>query len=216
MIGGIMSKMFFIDYDDANNDKLNELITKTSAEYNYVILMSNYSASKMIEISKKLNASPYIISNNGSLVMNYQTKEVLINKFFNQEDLKKLITYFYDHEINFYLQGINYIFSNVKNKLFVYITKENVDNLVKNYNVYQIMIDSKNVNRMLTIPAFLKDNFKELKIVEEDKNHKYYLIGRKDASRSNGIYEIMDKLKLGINDIVIVGKTSEEFKIVVI
>ena len=211
-----MSKMFFIDYDDANNDKLNELITKTSAEHNYVILMSNYSASKMIEISKKLNASPYIISNNGSLVMNYQTKEVLINKFFNQEDLKKLITYFYDHEINFYLQEINYIFSNVKNKLFVYITKENVDNLVKNYNVYQIMIDSENVNRMLTIPAFLKDNFKELKIVEEDKNHKYYLIGRKDASRSNGIYEIMDKLKLGINDIVIVGKTSEEFKIVVI
>ena len=52
-----------------------------------------------------------------------------------------------------------------------------------------------------------------MKIIEIGENNNYYLIGRKDISRVKAIYEIMDKLRLNNDDIVIVGKTSEEFRL---
>ncbi len=209
-----MKKLFFIDYDKVDKD-LDELIKKTNKD-NYVILMSNYNYKHCNILSKNLNTSPYIISNNGSYTKNYITNEVLINNPLDKDILKELVVYFFNHNLNFYLNSIDYVFSNIKNNLFVNVTKESIIKAIDNYPIYQIMIDSENKNRMLTIPNILKDKYPNLKITEKDLTNKpyYYIINEVGTSRTNAIYEIIDKLQYQKKDIMIIGKTSKEFKLI--
>ena len=207
-----MKKLFFIDYDIVDKD-LDELIKKTT-EDNYVILMSNYNYKHCEILSKNLNTTPYIISNNGSYTKNYLTNEVLIDNPIDKEVLKELVKYFTSHDINYYLNSKDYVFSNIKNNLFVNVTEDTIAKTIDNYPIYQIMIDSNNKNRMLTIPNILEDKYPSLKINEKDLTNKpyYYIISNTCTSRINAIYEIIDKLHYKKEDIMIIGKTSKEFK----
>ena len=209
-----MKKLIFIDYDNVNKD-LDDLIKKTSKD-NYVILMSNYNAKNIEVLSRNLETSPYIVSNNGAYTKNYLTNEVLIDYPIDKKLVNELVTYFLEHDINFYLNGMDYIFSNVVNNLFVNVTKETVGKALDNYPIYQIMIDSDNKNRMLTIPNILEEKYPELKIFTKDLTNKpyYYIIGNTCTSRVNAIYEIIDKLKYRKEDIMIIGNTSKDFKMV--
>ena len=209
-----MKKLFFIDYDTVNKD-LDELIKKTT-EDNYVILMSNYNAKFCEILSKNLNTAPYIICNNGSYTKNYLTNEILIDSPLDKDMLKELVKYFVSHDINYYLNGKDHVFSNIKNNLFVNASEDTIDKTIDNYPIYQIMIDSNNKNRMLTIPNILEEKYPSLKINEKNLTNKpyYYIINGTGTSRVNAIYEIIDKLKYQKENITIIGKTSKDFKLV--
>ena len=209
-----MKKLFFIDYDEYDA-KLEEMIKKTIKD-NYVVLMSNYNTYNLTMISKRLGTAPYIVGNNGSLTKNYLTNEILVDNPIDRKVLKELIEYFREHDISYYLNSNDYIFSNVKNKMFVEVNEDNIFEVIKNYPVYQIMIDSDNLNRMLTIPNILQDRYPELVIVEKDLANKpyYYIIGSKCTSRVNAIYEIIDKLKFNKDDVMVIGKTAKTFKMI--
>lgn len=101
----------------------------------YILLTSG--SYKDIDITL-FKIKPIIIAYNGALIIDMDNNKVLKNEAINNNSLKLVIDYFSKHDIKYELNMID-------------------------KSVYQIKINSNNYYRMLILPMFIKNKFKNIK-----------------------------------------------------
>ena len=124
---------------------------------------------------------PIIIAFNGSLIIDKENDKILNDEIMNNNAVKLVIDYFNKHDINYQMNVIN-------------------------KKIYQIKIESKNYYRMLILPMFIKNKFKNIKTsygypIKINKDlYQNYIISDKISTISN-LNLIINYLNISMNNI---------------
>ncbi|MEG1457381.1 MAG: HAD family hydrolase [Bacilli bacterium] len=174
-------KVIYVDIDETlmNSKKEVSLFTKeviknTINNNIYVILSSGRNNKNVEKVSRSVLASNFIISSNGALAYNYETKEVLYEERINFDDIKEIWNFMLKHKIGCF---INYVSGRYCNK---YITVDNdneykylddIDNM-KGENIYQLVVSCNNYKKSIKALRYIK-NSKVVRVINLSKSLKY-------------------------------------------
>ena len=123
-------RVIFWDIDKNN-------INKFDKDTKYVLITKdNYN----VVNNDAFDIKPIVIKYNGAFIIDLEKNKVINNEILHKSDLKPVINYFKNHDINYQLN-------------------------IENDKIYQIKIESKNYYRMLVLPMFIKNKFNNVKAV---------------------------------------------------
>ena len=138
-------------------------ISKIEKDTKYILITKdNYNVLN----TSLFDINPIIVKYNGSLIIDLENNKIINNEILHRSDIKPIISYFNNHDISY---------------------KLNIDN----NKVYQIKIESKNYYRMLILPMFIKNKFKNVKtafnypIKINKELYQNYIISDKISTISN-------------------------------
>lgn len=218
-------KIVFVDIDDTLNP-----VNKEVSEYTKrvmeklkkagikVVIDTGRSVSYAVKKSIEAGLSEYVIGSNGSEVYNYETKECLFSKAIPKAVLKGIYEYCSEHKMTIVFNSLEKRYTNVSDYSYndesvIYI--KDIDKLLDEVSINQLVILSTNYDRMLVIPNLFKEKYPDLKIIHsstelvEEKRVKgkeyYHDIVLDNISKSTGIVELLDYLKIDSNDAIAIG-----------
>ena len=160
-------------------------LNKINKNTKYVISSNNY-----YNLIDEFDIKPIIIAYNGALIVDKEKNKILKEELLNKNNLKSIIDYFKSHDIKYKING-------------------------KEDKIYQIKIESKNYYRMLVLPMFIKNKFKNIKTaynypIKIGKDlYQNYIISDKISSISN-LNLIIDYLDTNEIDIFELAKLIDE------
>lgn len=108
-------------------------LNKINKNTKYVISTNNN-----FNLVEQFDIKPIIVAYNGSLIIDKENNKIIKEELLNNSTLKPVINYFKNHDISYKID-------------------------IKNNKIYQIKIESKNYYRMLILPMFIKNKFKNVK-----------------------------------------------------
>ena len=136
---------------------------------------------KDVDINR-FNIKPIIIRFHGSLIIDYETNETIFSSKLSSDKIKQITAYALNHNVDY-----------IKNKY--------------NKETYEIQLETTNFNRMLVMPAFIKNEYNGLKTYYMSPNlinnncFINYVIND-DVSVLESLLCIINYLKLKSNDIL--------------
>ena len=223
-------KIIFVDIDDTlnpSNGSASEYtinVMDRLKEKGYIIVVNTGRSTKYaVEKSIEAHLSNYVISSNGAEVYDYEKRKVI----FEQSIPKKIIKSVYDYCVE---TGLTLILNSLE-KRFINITDykynnepaiyfDNIDKVLKDNKINQLVILSKNYDRMLVIPNMFKEKFPTLKVVHSSigliegkrvRNKEYYHdLVMEHTAKSTGLVELLDYLGLTIDDAIVIGNGYDD------
>ena len=168
-------KIVFVDIDDTLNPSngevskhTKEVMTKLKEKGIHVVVNSGRSTKYAIEKSLEANLSNYIISSNGAEVYDYHNDVIIFEQPIPKNTIKEVYKYCEKMGITLILNSIKNRFINIKD--YNYNTEpatyfEDIDEVLDHNNINQLIVLSKNFDRMLVIPNMFKEEFPNLKVV---------------------------------------------------
>lgn len=223
-------KIVFVDIDDTLNPANAPTSEKTIATMKKlkekgVIVVTNTGRSTKYAIakSKEANLSKYVISSNGSEVYNYESQEIIFQKNIPVSTVKEVYNYCTSLGLTLILNSFNQRFTNTttydyNDEEVIYI--DNIDGILKKHPINQIIIISKNFDRMLVLPKLFQEKFPDLKTVHSsialveqkpEKNKQYYHdLVMQNTAKSTGIVELLDYLGIDSSDAIAIGNGYDD------
>lgn len=214
-------KCILLDIDNTLTNK-NEEISKETAEYfskinsNYlVILVTGRTNMYAVEKSKKCNASPIVISDNGSVIYNYKKDEVLYNNFFNKEAISKIwdISQKYNIDCVFNTLYKRYRYNRFMNNKYIKNNNIGIANVNEiNNEVSQVVLLSNNENEYLSC-------IKEISIIKDieicnkgrEADGRYFAdLNVKGTSKGNAIKVLYDLFNIEKTNSICFGDSGND------
>ena len=224
------AKCVFIDIDDTLNisgchvsSYTKDVMTKLKEKGIIVVVNTGRSSKYAIEKAKEANLSNYIISSNGAEVYDYVNDVVIFQQSIPTDIVKKVYRYCQRMGLTIILNTIGNRFINKKeykynNEPVEYFS--NIDEVLDNNSINQLVILSKNYDRMLVIPNMFKEKFPNLKVVHSSislieekriKNKEYYHdLVLENTAKSTGLVEVLDYLNINADEVIAVGNGYDD------
>ncbi len=223
-------KIIFVDIDDTLNPSNGEVSEYTKSvmdrlkDKGYIIVVdTGRSAKYAIEKSIEGHLSQYVISSNGAEVYDYEKRKIIFEQSIPKKIIKEVYKYCLDTGLTLILNSLENRYINItdykyNNEPAIYF--DDIDKVLKNNKINQLIILSKNFDRMLVIPNMFKEKFPELKVVHSSigliegkrvRNKEYYhdlVLGH--TAKSTGLVELLDYLGLSIEDAIVVGNGYDD------
>ena len=223
-------KIVFVDIDDTLNPANEKTSTRTidtmtKLKNKGIIVVANTGRSNKYAInkSKEANLSQYVISSNGAEVYNYEKNEVIFQKNIPESLIKKVYEYCETVKLTLILNSLDKRFANTTNYDYndePVIPIKNIDDVLKKYPINQMIIISKNYDRMLVLPNLFKAKFPSLKTIHSSialvdqkpvKGKQYYHdLVMQNTSKSTGIVELLDYLKIDSEQAIAIGNGYDD------
>ena len=223
-------KIVFVDIDDTLNPSngevskhTKEVMTKLKEKGIHVVVNSGRSTKYAIEKSLEANLSKYIISSNGAEVYDYHNDVIIFEQPIPKNTIKEVYKYCEKMGITLILNSIKNRFINIKD--YNYNTEpatyfEDIDEVLDHNNINQLIVLSKNFDRMLVIPNMFKEEFPNLKVVHssvgliEDHRVKgkeyYHDLVLENTAKSTGIVELLDYLHIDPEEAIAIGNGYDD------
>ncbi len=223
-------KIVFVDIDDTLNPSngevskhTKEVMTKLKEKGIHVVVNSGRSTKYAIEKSLEANLSNYIISSNGAEVYDYHNDVIIFEQPIPKNTIKEVYKYCEKMGITLILNSIKNRFINIKD--YNYNTEpatyfEDIDEVLDHNNINQLIVLSKNFDRMLVIPNMFKEEFPNLKVVHssvgliEDHRVKgkeyYHDLVLENTAKSTGIVELLDYLHIDPEEAIAIGNGYDD------
>lgn len=211
------TKIIFLDLDGTllnNSNEVTEytkkIIKKVKEKGIYVVLCSGRANSDIITKSKEANASPIIISNNGSMIFDYESNIKIYESKIDHQFLEELWDFEKKHNINITYNSTHKRYkskNSTKDATIIYDMSEITD------NVSQIVIDSKNYKDIKELEKLIKEKYNKLKIKNFwkqniGKSNNYYFemdITNKFNSKGRAINKVLKTLNINKNNAICFG-----------
>lgn len=223
-------KIVFVDIDDTLNPANKKTSTRTidtmtKLKNKGIIVVANTGRSNKYAInkSKEANLSQYVISSNGAEVYNYEKNEVIFQKNIPESLIKKVYEYCETVKLTLILNSLDKRLANTTNYDYndePVIPIKNIDDVLKKYPINQMIIISKNYDRMLVLPNLFKAKFPSLKTIHSSialvdqkpvKGKQYYHdLVMQNTSKSTGIVELLDYLKIDSEQAIAIGNGYDD------
>lgn len=181
-----------------NKKVIEEFINKG----NFLVLCSGRASVFVKNKANKINASDYLISDNGALVYNYKTKEIIYENPIDHELLVKFLNYAEKNELAVIL---NCFEKQYRNELSHHKDIENIYE-INNFNekVYQIIVSANNYDKAVKLDRELEDledftiNYKSTNLALKKKSASGYGfdLNKKGSNKGKGIVQLLDYLKI--------------------
>lgn len=218
-------KIIFIDIDNTlnpTNGQVSPYTKKIMTELKnagiIVAINTGRSTSYAIAKSNEANLSEYIISSNGAEIYNKETNKIIFQKNIPASTVKEIYKYCQEQKLTLILNSFTKRFINNKNYTYnnePVIYFDDISTIISQNYINQLIILSDNYDRMLIIPRMFKEKFPNLKVVHSSKcliegyrepNKEYYhdLI-LENTSKSTGIVELLDYLKISKDEAIAIG-----------
>ena len=223
-------KIVFVDIDDTLNPSngevskhTKEVMTKLKEKGIHVVVNSGRSTKYAIEKSLEANLSNYIISSNGAEVYDYHNDVIIFEQPIPKDTIKEVYKYCEKMNVTLILNSIKNRFINIKD--YNYNTEpatyfEDIDEVLNHNNINQLIVLSKNFDRMLVIPNMFKEEFPNLKVVHssvgliEDHRVKgkeyYHDLVLENTAKSTGIVELLDYLHIDPEEAIAIGNGYDD------
>ncbi len=223
-------KIVFVDIDDTLNPSNGEvsnhtkdIMTKLKEKNIPVVINSGRSAQYAITKSMEANLSNYVISSNGAEVYDYHNDVVIFEQPIPKKTIKDIYKYCEKMNLTLILNSIKNRFINIKD--YNYNTEpaiyfEDINEVLDNNNINQLIVLSKNFDRMLVIPNMFKEEFPNLKVVHssvgliEDHRVKgkeyYHDLVLENTAKSTGIVELLDYLHIDPEEAIAIGNGYDD------
>ena len=223
-------KIVFVDIDDTLNPSngevskhTKEIMTKLKKKGILVVVNSGRSTKYAIEKSLEANLSNYVISSNGAEVYDYHNDVVIFEQPIPKKTIKEIYKYCEKMNLTLILNSIKNRFINIKD--YNYNTEpatyfEDIDEVLDHNNINQLIVLSKNFDRMLVIPNMFKEEFPNLKVVHssvgliEDHRVKgkeyYHDLVLENTAKSTGIVELLDYLHIDPEEAIAIGNGYDD------
>lgn len=223
-------KIIFIDIDDtlnpANGDispYTKEVMNKLKEKGYIIVVNTGRSAQYAIKKAKEGNLSQYVISSNGAEVYDYEKREIIFQQAIPKKIIREVYKYSLESGLTLILNSLEKRFINItdykyNNEPAIYF--DDLDKVLKDNIISQLIILSKNYDRMLVIPNMFKEKFPDLKVVHSSigliegkrvRNKEYYhdlVMG--NTAKSTGLVELLDYLNLTIDDAIVIGNGYDD------
>lgn len=215
--------IIFIDIDGTlrdSNGKISKITKEKIKEIQNhgikVVLCTGRSCSYAKKVAQEVGSSEYLISSNGSEVINMVTKEVIFNQKIKEEYLKDIFNYCKNNNINLLLNTIDNDYQTINesdNRIYINDISE-----VKE-EVNQIVITSKNHERMVIIPPMFKEKYPELNLNSSSKELKtgkkppkdyYHDFNSINVSKARGVSELLDYLSIPKERSISIGDSDND------
>ncbi len=223
-------KIVFVDIDDTLNPSNGEvsphtkdIMTKLKEKNIPVVINSGRSAQYAITKSMEANLSNYVISSNGAEVYDYHNDVIIFEQSIPPKTIKAVYKFCEKHDLTLILNSVKERFININN--YNYNSEpatyfEDIDEVINNHNINQLIVLSKNFDRMLVIPNMFKEEFPNLKVVHsslaliEDHRVKgkeyYHDLVLENTAKSTGIVELLDYLNIDPEEAIAIGNGYDD------
>lgn len=223
-------EIVFVDIDDTlnpSNEKISQrtidTMTKLKEKGIKVVVNTGRSAKYAIEKSIEGNLSEYTISSNGAEVYNYHKREVVFEQSIPKEDIIEIYNYCQEHDMTIILNAIECRYINISdykynNEPAIYF--EDINEVLNKNNINQLVVLSKNYDRMLVLPNLFKEKFPNLKIVhssiglieeKRESNKEYYHdLVLENTAKSTGIVELLSYLNIDSEKAIAIGNGYDD------
>ena len=223
-------KIIFVDIDDTLNPSNGSVSEYTISvmdrlkEAGYILVVdTGRSAKYAIEKSIEAHLSQYVISSNGAEVYDYEKRKIIFQQSIPKKMIKEVYEYCVDTGLTLILNSLEKRFINItdykyNNEPAIYF--DNIDKVLKDNKINQLIILSKNFDRMLVIPNMFKEKFPKLKVVHSSigliegkrvRNKEYYHdLVLENTAKSTGLVELLDYLGLTLDDAIVVGNGYDD------
>ena len=223
-------KIVFVDIDDTLNPSNGEvskhtkdIMTKLKKKNIPVVVNTGRSAQYAIAKSMEGNLSNYIISSNGAEVYDYHNDKIIFEQSIPPKTIKAIYEYCEKIGLTLILNSITNRFININD--YNYNSEpatyfEDIDEVLKHNNINQLIVLSKNFDRMLVIPNMFKEEFPNLKVVHsslgliEDHRVKgkeyYHDLVLENTAKSTGIVELLEYLHIDPEEAIAIGNGYDD------
>lgn len=223
-------KIVFTDIDDtlnpvnqASSDYTKEIVKKVRDLGIKIIANTGRGTEYACRKSREAGLSEYVISSNGSEIYNYETKEKIFSRSIPKETVKEVYDYCNSHNMTVIFNSFTERFMNVKKYDYnddpaVYF--DDIDKLLNEHEVNQIIILSKNYERMSVLPNVFQDKFPNLKTVHSSialtektpvPNKEYYHdLVLEHTSKGTGIAEMLDYFNIKPEEAIAIGNGYDD------
>ncbi len=223
-------KIVFVDIDDTLNpsngtisDYTKSIMDRLKEKGILVVIDTGRSAKYAIEKSIEGHLSNYIISSNGAEVYDYGKREIIFQQSIPKKVIKEVYKYCEESNLTLILNSLENRYINIKdykynNEPVIYF--DDIDKVINKNKINQLIILSKNFDRMLVIPNMFKEKFPMLKVVHSSvgliegkrvRGKEYYhdlVMG--NTAKATGIVELLDYLGLKSKDAIVVGNGYDD------
>lgn len=210
-----MKKLICLDLDGTllkNNGTVSkntiDVITKVQNQGNEVVICTARARNFAINISKKLNASGYVITSNGAEIYDYRNNKVIYS-----DGIDKSIV----EDIWKYCQSIGFKISlAIEDKEYANVKFRNGQTVIEKYS--KLTNDYRNIKQCMVVSDDYIKLTKYLKICIKNKNVKlsadkvileecgyWFSLLSPIANKGNGIYQLSKKLNINKENIISFG-----------
>lgn len=214
----------FIDIDGTlrdNNRNISQesidAIARVKEQGIIVVLATGRSCNYAKKVAEKINTSDYLISSNGSEVINFRTNETIFNKGIDRNSLYDIFAYCQENNVNLLLNTIKEDYQTIEEshrRTLIHFLDE-----IKE-DVNQIVITSMNYDRMLVIPEMFKEKFPHLHLSGSSSDLKrgnrhpetdyYHDYNAENVSKATGVLELLDYLKIPVERSIAIGNSDND------
>ena len=139
------------------------------------------SSNNDFNVIEQFDIKPIVMAYNGALIIDKDNNKIIKEELLNTNNIKSIINYFKNHDIAYKMD-------------------------IKDNKIYQIQIESKNYYRMMILPMFIKNKFKNVKTaynypIKKGKDlYQNYIISDKitPISNLNLIIDYLDPKEIDI------------------
>ena len=218
-------KIIFIDIDDtlkASNHEVSaytkDIIKRVRDLGIMIVANTGHGTSYGIKKSQEAGLSEYVVSSNGSEIYNYKTKEKIFSRPIPVDTVKKVYEYCNNLKMTIIFNSFTNMFINIEKYDYsddpvVYF--DDIDKLLEEHEINQIIVLSKNYERMLVLPNVFQDKFPNLRTVRSSAslmektqlpNKEYYHdLVLENTSKGTGVAELLDYFKIKPEEAIAIG-----------
>ncbi len=188
--------------DKSISDYNRQVIASFTRLGHKVVLCSGRYSAFILDKTKQIEASDYIISDNGSLVYNYKTKEIIYENPIDENDLKKLVNYAQENKLGVI---VNCFEKRYRNRYSKHLDIENTFD-IENFKekVYQVIISATDFDKANELEELLDKqnnfviNYKSIDLLLNRYNpYGYgYDLNKVGSNKGNGIVKLLEYLKI--------------------
>lgn len=217
-------EIVFIDIDGTLRDSKGEIsqetidaIARVKQHGIIVVLATGRSCSYAKKVAEEINTSEYLISSNGSEVINFRTNDVIFNKAIDRNSLKEIMTYCQENNVNLLFNTIKEDYQTIEES-HRRILIHSLDEIKEDVN--QIVITSMNYDRMLIIPEMFKEKYPNLHLSGSSSDLKkgnrhpdidyYHDYNAENVSKATGVLELLDYLQIPVERSIAIGNNDND------
>ena len=223
-------KIVFTDIDDTLNPINHKVSTYTKDIIKRVkklgvkiVANTGRGTTYAIRKSQEAGLSEYVVSSNGSEIYNYKTNEKIFARNIPKDTVKQVYEYCNGHDMKIILNSFTNRFMNIEKYDYnddpaVYF--DDIDKILAENEINQIIVLSKNYERMLVLPNVFLDKFPNLKTVHSSialmektpvPNKEYYHdLVLENTSKGTGIVELLDYFNIKPEEAIAIGNGYDD------
>lgn len=211
-----------IDYTLTKNDGTisnytKEVIKRVKEIGIFVILVTGRPNIYAIQKSKESNTNPIVIADNGALIYNYESEEILYKNEIPKDILSEIWKISLKDNVDCVLNAVNTRYRNIRFADSKYIKTNSFINEINELQecISQIVISSRDYSQMLDFKKAI-EKIKEIEITNtniytnKEKEYYFYDINKKDNSKGKSILRLLDILNINIDEVICFGDSMND------